>query len=237
MTFREWSKQIGIEKTKIVVHTYYTEEQLYKDIETYNNLQSRIISHNTSLDNVYNCNLSEDLIHIKGNIIDPMNIILNSTDIYYLNKEYNRYDLYFKESLYLFAEYDSISDVLIAYIPSTCSKLELEAVVTHEMVLKKQHKWRCSSENENYNYFDSAFNYGNIIFKSVMNRKFRDELRELDQFKEVALAFNIVKEYSNKYNKPNEIINYMIENEFHVSSSIKKYVAMYWLIKDKIKGE
>ena len=256
-TFREWLRETEKEKVQeIKEQQYYTENQLMKDIESYDSFQRMIRAHELGAESLWNTNWTENMIYLNENIIEPNKIKINTTNIEKLNKEFNKYKIYFGEDNYLHAFFKQESDEIHVFICQSDKVNEIEAMVAHEMVHKEQNK---RSSN---NYFKQSEIMINAI-NSLLDKKqklilkpggiltHRDEIKKLDNeikekylvfthlnpFEEMAYACQAVMEYSKEYHKLNDIINLLIIQGFPVTSRFKKYLYMYWLIKDKIKGE
>ena len=256
-TFREWLRETEKEKVETIKeHRYYTEEQLMKDVKLYDSVQRIISGHNIGLESRHNTSLTDRMIILNENIIEPDKIHITSNNIEQLNKKFNKFNIFFTQGAELGAVYKQEKDEIEVFITDNNTHGEIEAMVAHEMVHKEQNK---RSSN---NYFKQSEVMINAI-NSLLDKKqklilkpggiltHRDEIKKLDNeikekylvfthlnpFEEMAYACQAVMEYSKEYHKLNDMINLLIIQGFPVTSRFKKYMYMYWLIKDKIKGE
>ena len=242
-TFREW---LSVQES----NNFYTEEMFNKDIMLFNNIIKIIDSHDYSL----NKNLNEETIdYINEKIIEPEKIIINTLDLNKLNSYFNKLRIYFHKDDKLNGAYDFKQDSIYIGISDNDTKQEIEALIGHELVHKTQHK------KSGINFFKltekmvkelqeliNKRNYylslpsGSLIYKKELDNineliKQKDlEYKHLNTFEEMAYAYQSVKTYSNLLDKPHEIIELLLHIKFPVSKRLKKYIAMYWLIKDKI---
>ena len=257
MNFRDWLRQADSPKVKIEKeHEYYTNTQLLEDIESFDKFQRMIRSHELSNNMKYNLNWIEEEIHLNENIIEPHKLKINTTNIVKLNKEFNKYKIYFEADDYLHAFYKQESDEILVFVSALDDSNEIEAMVAHEMVHKEQNK------RSNNNYFKQCKKMidelnkmirdkqklitspGGILVHRVEINELEVKIREkslkfthLNPYEEMAYACQAVLEYSKQFNKLNDIINYLLKEKFPVTSRFKKYLYMYWLIKDKIRGD
>lgn len=127
----------------------------------------------------------------------------------------------------------------------------MEALIGHELVHREQHK----RAGENYfkqsekivkeinnlavelNQIDMS-NPNNVkIFQKQYKRyqELTDKFLYLTPYESMAYAYQFVKEYY--YLTPSAIIDKLRADNIKINNITKKCVGMYWLIKDKIKGE
>lgn len=253
-TFREWLRETEKEKVQIIKeHEYYTEAQLMKDIKIYDSFQRMERAHEMSNEEKYNLNWVEETIRLNENIIEPNKIHISSTDLENLNSKFNKFDIFFSRGNELRAVYKQEKDEIEVFVSLQDETIEIEALLSHEMVHKEQNK------RSNGNYFKECkkmISRVNVILDK--KRKLisepggillhRDEIKELENeikenylvfthlnpFEEMAYACQAVIEYSKKYSKINDIINHLIQDKFPITNRFKKYLYMYWLIRDKI---
>ena len=251
MSFSEWLRETEKEKTQIKEHKYYTEEQLLKDIELYESTQKMTSAHNISLELRHNINLTDRMIILNENIIEPNKIHISSNDLEKLNTKFNKFNIFFSKGNELSAVYKQEKDEIEVFISSQDKPIEIEAMLAHEMVHKEQNK---RSSNNYFKQSEKIINSLNLLLdkkQKLISEPggiliHRDKIKELENdikekylvfthlnpFEEMAYACQYVKEYKNL--KPQEILDKMREDKIKINNCTKKYVAMYWLIKDKI---
>ena len=257
MSFREWLRQAESPKEKVQKeHIYYTESQMMKDIKIYDSFQLMERAHTVGAEKLWNVNWTADNIHMNENIIEPDKIKIHNTDIKSLNNEFNKYNIYFEEGLELSGKYNAKNDEIRMIISKNNNQDEIEAMLAHEMVHKEQNK---RSSGNYFKKVEKDVQFINNLYKqktSLIKEPggillHREEIKKLDieiskksvefthlnPFEEMAYACQAVMEYTKEYNKLNDIINLLIFQKFPVTGRFKKYLYMYWVIKDKIKGE
>ncbi len=228
----------------------YTEEKFNKDIMLFNKTIKMLNSHEHSLNEKLN---EETRKYMNGKVIEPEKIIINTLDIDTLNKEFNKIKIFFHKNNTLTGAYDFKSDNIYIGVSNNDTKEEIEAIIGHELVHKVQHKKsgtnffklteRMVKElqeliNKRNHYLSKPG--GNLIYKkelSYLDELFKQkdlEYKQLNPFEEMAYAYQFVKNYSKYLDKPHEIIELLIHAKFPVTARLKKYIGMYWLIKDKI---
>ena len=185
------------------------------------------------------------ILPIHEAIILPEDIKIKSSlnDVNSLENEFKKLNVIFhltnnnKDDLNAYYKQDS--DEIHVYYSLKNSKLEIEAMIGHEMIHRAQNK------KSNGNYFERAkrltdelnklaleFNKTQDIniFNDYKNKKkFRDYD---DYFEQMAYVYQVVKENPNL--TPNQLVKYFDKYGFNVDYRLKKYIGMYWLIKDKI---
>lgn len=223
-TFRDYLIQCEVDD-------FYTE---LKDIE---NFQLR--------ESFRNNNKYLFTLPIHEAIILPEDIKIKSSlnDVTSLENEFKKLNVIFhltnnnKDDLNAYYKQDS--DEIHVYYSLKNSKLEIEAMIGHEMIHRAQNK------KSNGNYFERAkrltdelnklaleFNKTQDIniFNDYKNKKkFRDYD---DYFEQMAYVYQVVKENPNL--TPNQLVKYFDKYGFNIDYRLKKYIGMYWLIKDKI---
>lgn len=223
-TFRDYLIQCEVDD-------FYTE---LKDIE---NFQLR--------ESFRNNNKYLFTLPIHEAIILPEDIKIKSSlnDVNSLENEFKKLNVIFhltnnnKDDLSAYYKQDS--DEIHVYYSLKNSKLEIEAMIGHEMIHRAQNK------KSNGNYFERAkrltdelnklaleFNKTQDIniFNDYKNKKkFRDYD---DYFEQMAYVYQVVKENPNL--TPNQLVKYFDKYGFNIDYRLKKYIGMYWLIKDKI---
>ena len=223
-TFRDYLIQCEVDD-------FYTE---LKDIE---NFQLR--------ESFRNNNKYLFTLPIHEAIILPEDIKIKSSlnDVNSLENEFKKINVIFhltnnnKDDLNAYYKQDS--DEIHVYYSLKNSKLEIEAMIGHEMIHRAQNK------KSNGNYFERAkrltdelnklaleFNKTQDIniFNDYKNKKkFRDYD---DYFEQMAYVYQVVKENPNL--TPNQLVKYFDKYGFNIDYRLKKYIGMYWLIKDKI---
>lgn len=183
------------------------------------------------------------VLPIHEAIIYPENIKINSAldSEESLNTEFKKLKVVFHLENYsknndLNAYYNQLKDEIHVYYSLKNSKLEIEAMIGHEMIHREQNK------KSNGNYFERAkkltaelnkladeFNKTqdiNIYKEYNSRKKFRDFD---DHYEQMAYVYQIVKE--NKNLTPNQLVKYFQTLGFNIDYRLKKYIGMYYLIK------
>ena len=208
--------------------------------------------------NKYNCNIHNKfplLFQIHEAVILPENLKINSdlTDVESLNKEFKKMNIIFEindrdNPKKLDAYYNQEKDEIHIFFSTKNTKLEIEAMIGHEMIHKVQNKL-------NVKYIEQATNLVNrinvrqekmqdlMIINTVesmkewqkllkLNEKERLEFLQNSVFEKMAYAYSEVK--MNKDMKLSDLLTKFKKSNFIIDNKLKKYIGMYWLIKDKI---
>lgn len=187
---------------------------------------------------------------ISEAVIEPERILINTYDEKSLNSLYNKYNIKFKydNNIVLSGYYDKQSDIIQINYSKTDNFNEIEAMIGHEMVHKIQHKHSekyfeqserlVNQINENSRILQELFDENTV--ESMKNWKILREktLKLYNDFlyntvyEKMAYAYSEVK--MNKNKTPSEIVKKLEKVGLCVDNKLKKYIGMYWLIKDKI---
>lgn len=186
------------------------------------------------------------LFQIHEAVILPENLKINSdlADIDSLNKEFKKMNIIFEinegdNPKNLDAHYNQEKDEIHIFHSTKNSKLEVEAMIGHEMIHREQHKRagvhyfeRAKRLTDEINKMIAVYN-GNFdrnIFKDIQNKmKFKNFD---DSYEQMAYVYQTIKE--NPELTPNQLVKYFTNLGFVIDFKLKKYIGMYWLIKDKI---
>ena len=257
MSFKEWLKEreqpFRLKQTIEKEHIYYTYKQLLEDIESFDKVQQMLRAHSLGIDAKFGTNFMQQSIILDENIIEPYKIKINTTNIEELNKEFNIHDIYFEEGSELNGVYKQELDEIHIFISKSDKINEIEAMIAHEMIHKEQNK------RSKGNYFKKVQKDIDVINKLYKDKDklikepggilvHRDKIKILDQeirkktlefthfnqFEEMAYACQAVKTYVKTHKNLNDIIDELLFRKFPITSTFKKYLYMYWLIKDKI---
>ena len=237
-TFREWVREQEFESI------FYSSLDEYKIYETHNDDKFKLYLN--SLDD-YSKNVT-----LNEAIILPENIKLNTHDSEKLNKQFQKQKIKFfnvlKNKNELRARYNPNTDETEVYYSENNSFEEIEAMIGHEMIHKVQNKL-------NVKYIEQATNLVNrinvrqekmqdlMIINTVesmkewqkllkLNEKERLEFLQNSVFEKMAYAYSEVK--MNKDMKLSDLLTKFKKSNFIIDNKLKKYIGMYWLIKDKI---
>lgn len=184
-------------------------------------------------------------------VIEPHLIKIRTNNINKLNDEFKKFNIKFSYSDNpndLRGYYDKENDEINIFFNKNIDFETLEAMIGHEMVHKEQHK----RAGENYfkqseqvvtkiNHIAKEMSTLNIfdLEDSKKFEKLKKERQELlnkflylSPYETMAYAYQFVKEY--KSLSPSGIINKLKENGILINNLTKKYIAMYWLIRNKI---
>ena len=237
-TFREWLREQEFESN------FYSEIDNYKNYET----------HNISKFELYS-NISDTYTKIttlNEAIILPENIKINTYDSEKLNKQFEKQKIKFfnvlKNKNDLRARYNPKTDETDVYYSSSNSFEEIEAILGHEMIHKAQNKLnvkfieqatnlvnRINTRQEkmqdlmNINTVESMKEWQKLL---KLNEKERLEFLQNSVFEKMAYAYSEVK--MNKDIKLSDLLNKFKQSNFIIDNKLKKYIGMYWLIKDKL---
>lgn len=229
MSFKEWLKE---------VKNFYNTE--LKQIE------ERILiseANSNGLKDCYNINILNEAL------IEPHKIKITTTDVDKLNSEFKKYRIIFEVSPNeIKAKYNKQNDTIYIIFKKDTAHNVIEALIGHEMVHREQHK----RAGENYfkqsekivkeiNTLGSEINQidmmipGNAKIFQKKNERYKELLNKflyLTPYESMAYAYQYIKEYY--YLTPSAILDKLREDNIKLNNITKKYVGMYWLIKDKI---
>ena len=194
--------------------------------------------------------------HIKFNmflceaVIEPEKIKINTYNEDKLNKEFKKYNIMFiyKDHINLNGYYDKKEDLITVYYSDKDSFNEIEAMVGHEMVHKIQHK----HSNKYFEQSEKIVNQINANEKKLIelfNTNTKESMQEWNKlrlknikiyndylfntvYEKMAYAYQEVK--NNTSGKIADIIKKLERSGFIADNKLRKYIGMYWLIKDKI---
>lgn len=232
MKFREWLNEMREIEYFYNIELPKIEEKIF------------IIDYQTELFERVN-----NIIQINEKIIEPHKVKINTTDVSILNKQFSKEKIIFNNvSFGLSGYYNKQTDEINIFFDKNRSTQEIEAILAHELVHKEQHK------RSGENYFiqtakmvkkinDLALEINSLDMTIIGNVnilqnkiKERNELvkqyQYLTPYETMAYACQFVKDY--KHMNPTNIIKEMEKNKIPVNNLTKKYIAMYWLIRDKI---
>ena len=237
-TFREWLREQEFELN------FYVEIDNYKNYET----------HNISKFELYS-NISDTYTKIttlNEAIILPENIKINTYDSEKLNKQFGKQKIKFfnvlKNKNDLRARYNPKNDETEVYYSDKNTFNEIEAILGHEMIHKAQNKLntkfieqaenlvkRINSRQEkmselmNINTIESMKEWQKLL---KINEKERLDFLQNSVFEKMAYAYSEVK--MNRDGKLSDLIEKFRKSKFVIDNKLKKYIGMYWLIKDKL---
>ena len=194
--------------------------------------------------------IHQNLLSLNEAIILPENIKINTHNQEKLNKEFNKYNITFFNSLKneLWARYNPKNDETEVYYSDKNTFNEIEAILGHEMVHKAQNKLntkfieqaenlvkRINSRQEkmselmNINTIESMKEWQKLL---KINEKERLDFLQNSVFEKMAYAYSEVK--MNRDGKLSDLIEKFRKSKFVIDNKLKKYIGMYWLIKDKL---
>ncbi len=185
------------------------------------------------------------IVSIEEAIITPELIRIKSliTDIGSLNKEFSKIDIIFVEGEYLNAIFNQETNIIEIRVSKDSTKKEVEAIIGHELVHREQNR------RSNGNFFKQAkvlqTEINDIVIKintlndgderNLLINKHQvslDTFTKNSKFEQMAYAYQMVREYDFT---PSKLINILKYNGFTITNTLKKYIGMYYLIKDNIK--
>ncbi len=176
-------------------------------------------------------------------IITPENVKIHTTDINRLNIQHNPFVYFYKGKLdELVGFWDENSKKLIVTFGENITKPEIEAIVAHELIHKIQHQKTSTFYKETK---DFVYKLNNLVknFNKTPTLKNKNKFENLEnKFRysttqeKMAYAYQYVKlRQTMDFNSPSDIINYFKQIPyFGVTKQFKKYIGMYWLIKERI---
>ena len=194
--------------------------------------------------------IHQNLLSLNEAIILPVNIKINTHNQEKLNKEFNKYKITFFNSLKneLWARYNPKNDETEVYYSDKNTFNEIEAILGHEMVHKAQNKLntkfieqaenlvkRINSRQEkmselmNINTIESMKEWQKLL---KINEKERLDFLQNSVFEKMAYAYSEVK--MNRDGKLSDLIEKFRKSKFVIDNKLKKYIGMYWLIRDKL---
>lgn len=203
----------------------------FKELEEDNREYFKLLYHNSHplLDNMNEAVIKPEMIKINSNI----------SNLQDLNDEFKKLRVNFYNDKELHAYYNQEKDEINVYFNTSNTKLELEAIIGHEMIHREQNK------RSNGNYFERAkkltselnkiaqeFNKSNdveLLKKYNIKQRFRDYN---DSYEQMAYVYQTMKEHPNY--TPTDMVNYFKKFGFGVDFRLKKYIGMYYLIRNSI---
>lgn len=214
-------------------------DDFYIDIKSYQDFYNK--------ESIKSHNKFPLLLPIHEAVILPENLKINSnlSDIDSLNKEFKKMNIIFQindgnNPDLLSAHYNQEKDKILVFHSTKNSKLEVEALIGHEMIHREQNK------RSNGNYFERAKKLTaeiNNIVKEYQRTKNQDLIKDYqqklkfkdfdDSYEQMAYVYQTIKE--NPDLTPNQLVKYFTKFGFVIDFKLKKYIGMYWLVKDKIK--
>jgi vacuolar-type H+-ATPase subunit I/STV1 len=222
-----------------------------KEIDNFYNIDLKVIEERILISEAsVNGNIEQyNIKPLFEALIEPHKIKINTNEIDKLNKEFKNYNIVFKYSENeIKAYYNKQEDIIYIIFKKDTAFNILEALIGHEMVHREQHKragedyfkqsekvvkeindLRAELKQINMSDTEEAKRYVKLL--KVYNALL-DTFLYLTPYESMAYAYQFVKEYKNI--KPQAILDKMKEDKIKINNITKKYVAMYWLIKDKI---
>lgn len=229
-TFREWLRE-------------------QKDNESFFN-ELKIIEKQIAQIHAHNDNLIQFNMFVCEAVIEPEKIKINTYDEDKLNAEFKKYNLLFiyKEHINLNGFYDKKNDEIQIFYSNKNSFNEIEAMIGHEMVHKIQHKHSnkyfeqsekiINQINDNEKKLVQLFNTNTVQSMKewnslrLKNIKIYNDYLHNTVYEKMAYAYQEVKNCTS--GNITDIIKKLEKNGFIVDNKLRKYIGMYWLIKDKI---
>ena len=251
MTFREWLNKK--ETTKIIEEIKdQTNEEFWEEIDEFTRKSAILNNHVPCVATLEW--VKETQAFMNEGIIKLELISINTHDKSKLNSEFKKYNINFiKDNKNLNAHSDKKTDTITIMYSERDTFNEIEAIIGHEMVHKEQHK----KSNEYFKQSERTIGKINYLIQKKTKLlkepgvilKHSNELNKLNleinkiynyflystPYEKMAYAYQFV--YMNKNMNPNDIINKLKNNvetkDFPITSDFKKYIAMYWLLRNK----
>ena len=183
--------------------------------------------------------LSYDSLVLEA-IINPGEIKLESNDLEYLNKSFEKLKISFREGPVL-RGYNTGSEIIIVF--SKKDKLEeIEAMIGHEIIHREQMK-KSDKYMEQTIRLVTKINELATLFNQTHDLKYKIEREKIythfangTVYELMAYAYMLVKDRKNyKLSSITDIINYYSKIlGYDAPKKFIKYVRMYWIIRDKI---
>lgn len=178
-------------------------------------------------------------------IINPGKLNINGTSLEYLNsnKELKKLNISFKKGDDLRGWYRQKTDEIIIEIPDKFNKIELEALIGHEIIHREQQK-RSKGKFEEFSK-RTVDKINNLVkeFNNLPNNKTKIEHDKLLNFfryeniyEQMAYAYQLVKDRKTfEFKSVNDIVKYFEKYlNIKMPNDFRKYIGMYWIIKDKL---
>ena len=183
--------------------------------------------------------LSYDSLVLEA-IIHPGEIKLESNDLEYLNKSFEKLKISFREGPIL-RGYNTDSEIIIVF--SEKDKLEeIEAMIGHEIIHREQMK-KSDNYMEQTIRLVTKINELATLFNQTHDMKYKTEREKLythfangTVYELMAYAYMLVKDRKNyKLSSITDIIDYYSNIlGYDAPKKFIKYIRMYWIIRDKI---
>lgn len=239
-TFSEWLREKEFE------------ELFYKETDDSLNLDESYETHDKNKFNMYSnsMDLYSSVITLNEAIILPEKIKINTYDSEKLNELFKKQNIIFfnVEKTQLWARYNPNTDETEVYYSDKNKFNEIEAIIGHEMIHKAQNKLNVKFI-EQAETLVNRINDRQVIMRELMNtntvesmkswqklyklnEKERNEFLKNSVFEKMAYAYSEVK--MNKHLTLSALLEKFNKSGFIIDNKLKKYIGMYWLIKDKI---
>lgn len=254
-TFREWLNKKEIENLNEIKDIEYnqTETEFLTEIRDFTR---RSIIFNNHIPCAATLEwIKEQQILMNEAVILPQLIEINTYDQYELNKKFIGYNINFikddKQSLNGY--YDKANDFITIIYSKNDTFEEIEALLGHEMVHKEQHKktgeYFKQSERIVNQINDMRLKLNKLLKMPGGNLINAKQIKEIQDkmnimyhnflyctpYEKMAYAYQFV--HINKNLNPNNIIKKIktdeFTKEFPITTEFKKYVYMYWVLRNK----
>ena len=192
----------------------------------------------------------KQFLDILESVITPENLKISTSDVDKLNKLFNKNDIYFTASegtkSASFGNYAPGGRIEIQ-VPKDADLNVLNSVVSHELLHREQDK----RSNGNYGEWIGKFggklntyikNFNDRIDLDTATERESEKIKELqnvfrygNSFELMAYAYQFVKTRKEfNFKKPDDIVKFLKETQIPINNTIKKYIAGYWNIKDRL---
>lgn len=219
---------------------YLENEEYFSELLIIEKTLERIHAHNNHIIDV-------DMFICEA-VIEPEKIKVNSYNEEVLNDDFKKYNIIFHNGYSLSGYYDKQKDEINIYYSEKDSFKEIEAMIGHEMVHKVQHK-RSDKYFEQSKKIIDIINSNNLKLQELFSINTIESMKEWEKlrkqnikihndflynsvFEKMAYAYQEVK--LNTSGNIKDIIDKLERSGFVIDYKLKKYIGMYWLIKDKI---
>ena len=175
-------------------------------------------------------------------IISPEKIRVNGLSIAELNTKFESIGIEFKSARELKGYYDPSSEKIIIQVPDNYGDSELEAMIGHELIHREQNKRSNNLYSHQTKKLVQEINELIAVYEKSPNSKTQKEIENKINFflyntsqEKMAYAFQLVMDTTFGFKSPSDIIKHLEKiPTLKIDNQLKKYIGMYWLIKDKL---
>jgi len=185
-------------------------------------------------------------------IITPDNLKVKTSSTVKLSKLYNKYNIFFELSdgspQASYGNYDPKDDSINIQVPKNADLNTLNSVISHELLHREQNKRSGGDYAKWITKYGTGINdyiadFNNKVDLGTSTQKGFDKIEQMrntfrygNTFELMAYAFQFVKvRKALGVKSPSELVKFIdASTEVPINKKMKKYIGMYWLIKEQL---